>query len=624
MGNLNYFSKWILFFLSGYTLTLYNNCAPIHSSTQSILPTFIEPTDLTEQQELFFLGKTLYDNKCSQCHGPTESSTKKGRSANDIFSAIQSVPQMRIITNLSKNDIHAIAFALNYEEGDFEELACKNSPDVGSVAMHRLNYFEYRNTIRSVLGINLPIDPNFPPEEVAEFANTAVKLKISNQHMDWYLESALNVIDTLFSSNNLLQKFVDCDLNLDACRITALQLFTEKAFRRPAKVEEINHLISYNKSLIIQDMSQTEAMKLTFSSILISPQFLYRNTHLSQPNDVTVQEKLDNFELASRISYFLWGDVPDSTLLNKSITGQLDDSQELKSEIHRLLQNPKAVTHLSENFFSYWFGLHKFKSATPNPSLFPEFNELIRQDMITESRLYFQSLVKENGNLTMLLTKPKTYLNRNLAKYYNIPGSFDASFREVDLSSTSRLGILTHGSILTSTSHSSGTSIVRRGAFVALNLQCIEIASPPDGITALAPPNGQDSIRDRLEQHRSKPQCASCHKVMDPPGFGLENFNAAGQFRTLDDEGFPLDTQGELLSGDTFSNVRDLAELLSVDRNYKRCAIQKLSTFALGRNLQDFDSCTIEKIVNRAGDGTLEDIIFEIISSDSFMYERGE
>ncbi len=620
----NWLSRFLTLTVTSVLLVSYNNCAPIHSAKNSQLPSFIEPTELNEQQELYFSGKTLYASKCAQCHGPFEASTKKQRSANDIFNAFQTISQMNGLTDLSDNDVYAISYALNYVEDDEGELACTSAPDVGVVAMHRLNYFEYRNTIKSVTGVHLQEDPNFPAEEVSEFANTAAKLKISRQHLDWYMDTAVQVSEQIFNNSNLRGQVVNCDLRLEVCRAVSLQSFAEKAFRRPPQTDEINRLVEFFNNLKDQNLSDEEAMKLTFASILSSPQFLFRNTKLTRPNDPLAQEKLDGHEFAARLSYFLWGDAPDAVLLNQSISGELEDTDKLKIEIRRMLDDPRAITHLSKNFFSYWFGIHKFQASTPNSSLFPDFNESIRQDMTTESQLFFQSLVKGNQTLAAVLTKPRTFINKNLADYYGISGNFDDTFREVDLSTTPRGGILTHGSVLTQTSHSSGTSIVRRGAFVALNLQCIEIATPPDGITALAPANGEDSIRQRLEQHRSNPQCASCHKVMDPPGFGLENFNAVGQFRTLDDEGFPLDTRGELFGGSEFDNIKELASLLSHDRRYQKCAVQKLSTFALGRSLQKFDACTIEKIVNNAGNGTLEDLIFEIVSSDPFRYERGE
>lgn len=604
-------------------LAAYNNCsASFHTSLASQSSPSIGGDQLSNDQQEVILGKQLYATNCAACHGPLESSSKKNANVARIGIAIDSQPAMSGLTILTDSQIRAIASSLSATVSE-DSLACASAPDVGFVVMHRLNQFEYRNTIRSLTGVALSADASFPSEEISEFPNTAILLKTTAAQFDWYLNTAISVIDTVMASATLKAQIYTCDLSVATCWQNAIQAFASKAYRRPATSEEITQLRDLYQSLITKSATADVALGTVLQGILVSPQFLYRYNTLTDPANVAVRQKLNGYELASRISYFIWGDAPDATLVQKALAGELDNPAALKAEVARLLADARAGDNLSQNFFTYWLGLNEFKNRTPDPTKFPEFTTAVRSDMMTESRLFFRDLVTENHPLADLLSADFTYMNQNLSSFYGMGGVTGSAFQKVSLTGSLRSGALTHGSLMTVTSHSYGTSIVRRGAFIALNLQCIDIPAPPGGVGTFPPPNGRDSIRVRLEAHRSNPQCISCHATMDPPGFGLESYSAIGKLRTLDDEGFPLDTSGVLFNGKTFNNARQLASELTADRSFRRCGVRKLATFALGRTMNTYDQCTIDRIVNSAGTKTLQDIISEIIASDFFRSERG-
>lgn len=563
-------------------------------------------------------GVALYGTNCAGCHNPLPMTAKRRAKAERITLAISLVPDMGHLDALTQPEIAAIAEALSKVKPVVQP-ACATAPDVGTVAMHRLNQAEYRNTIRAVTGVELTADPTFPTEEVSEFPNNAQLLSMNTIHLRWYLDTAGQVADQVFSRSELRSRLFTCTLSQSSCWQPALTRLAERVYRRPATTAELDRLKARFAELQIA-RDATTAFKTVMQAMLLSPQFLFRNV---EGGDSAAAKPLTDYELASRMSYFLWGESPDDALYQAAAQSRLRDATVLGAQVDRMLADPRAGNHLGPHFFSYWLHLNDLPKKTPDATRFPQFTPVLQSDMGTESQLVLADIVRNARPLSSILNLDFTYANQPLAQYYGLPWPGGTGFQKVSLAGTVRSGVLTHGSLLTVTSHSTGTSIVRRGSFVSNALECTPLGTPPAGTsTTLPPPNGT-SIRDRLEAHRNDPRCSSCHAVMDPPGFGLESFNAVGQHRTLDDDGFALDTGGELSTGKLFTNARELAAALSEGEEFKRCSTQKLMTFALGRELEEVDACTVQHIVNQNPSASLRDTVLGIIQSDLFQQERG-
>ncbi len=617
---------WIVVLVFGTgNVLVFNNCSPGFDSISSkkISSQGLDGNGVSGISPSASSGSSLYEKKCAACHGPLITSTKLGADFSRIKSAILDIPQMASLSALTDKEVEAIAEALK-EGAKNDTVACESAPDVGTVTMRRLNQFEYRNTIRSLTGVQLAPDSNFPTEENGEFPNNGRLLILNEQQFSWYMKTAAEVVNSMIDQESTRANAFRCFLTEEACWKKSISDFAARAYRRPASQDELNRLFAAYQKEMTQGSKETVAsLKIVLSGILLTPQFLYRNVNLSRPNDSAAKQALSQYEIATRMAYFIWGDQPDAQLFARASKNELSDAAVVKTEVLRMLADPRAGRNFGMNFFDYWMGTVDFSKSTPDQKVFPEFNESIRSSMKQETEKLFEEIVSTNRPLSELLTAEYSFLDERLAKFYGIPGVSGSNFVKTSLAGTNRVGALTHGSFLTVTSHSGGTSIVRRGGFIARRLQCIEVKSPPEGASTLPPPDGSKSIRDRLEYHRSIPQCASCHNIMDPPGFGLESFNAVGNYRTKDEEGFPLDTTGTLFDGSSFTSARELASILGNSEEFHRCGVSKMVTFALGRVLEDFDKCTVEKIKNRTKGKPISDVITEIILSDPFQYERG-
>ena len=371
-----------------------------------------------------------------------------------------------------------------------------------------------------------------------------------------------------------------------ACPKTIIANFARRAFRRTVTEAEIAPYLSLFAQSRKQGDSFDEAICAVTQAILVSPHFLYR-----------IDQKGDAFELASRLSYFIWSTTPDETLLKLAENGTLRTPAVLEAQLTRMLQDPRSST-LAENFAGQWLELRKLESLKPDLDKFPTFDEYLRFSMKRETELFFTEILKKDRPILDFIDGNYTFVNERLANHYGMVGITGPEFRKVSLAGTNRCGVATQASVLTLTSYSTRTSPVLRGKWVLDNLLNTPPPPPPPGIPSLEEtkvPAGA-SLRQQLEAHRQKPLCASCHAKLDPLGFGLENFDAIGKWRTMDGK-TAVEASGTLPGGKSFVGATQMASVLKTDKDtFTRALTAKLLTYALGRGLERYDQPTVKKI----------------------------
>ena len=407
-----------------------------------------------------------------------------------------------------------------------------------------------------------------------------------------------------------------------------LQDFVTKAWRRPVTDDSLERLLKIVDQVLEEGAPYGEAIQVAVQAALTSPWFLYR-----WELDPVLQEgegsrPLDAYELASRLSYFLWSSMPDEQLFSLAEAGELTRPEVLRSEVKRMLDDPKSEA-LTRNFAGQWLQFRNLDSVTPDPSLFPNFTPKLRDAMKKETELFFTTIMRENRPLTDFLEADFTFLNGPLARHYGVAGPQGDAFERVRLDATvPRGGILTQASVLTLTSNPTRTSPVLRGKWILEQILGTPPPPPPPDVPELESDQKsllRGSLRERMEQHRLKPECATCHEKMDPIGFAFEHFNAVGQWREADG-GFPIDASGVLPDGTRFDGARELVRQLKTRDTFVLCVIEKMLTFALGRGLEYYDKCTIDTIHQDLRDHKLafQTLVESIVLSESFQQRQLE
>jgi hypothetical protein len=403
------------------------------------------------------------------------------------------------------------------------------------------------------------------------------------------------------------------------CAREAILRFAERAFRRPVAPEEADRLVGIFRLAQTRGESFERGVQIALTAVLTSPRFLF----LVEPDDSTEDRPLDNFELASRLSYFLWSSMPDDELFREAREGTLRAN--LRRQVDRMLDDPKSGAFVA-NFTGQWLQLRRLAGANPDTSLFPGFDDALRDSMGRETELYFAHVLRDNRSVLELVDSDYTFVNNRLARHYGIDGVAGDEFQRVVLADGRRGGVVTQASVLTLTSNPNRTSPVKRGQWILQQLLGTPPPPPPPDVPKLddsAQAADAASLRERLEVHRANPACASCHSQMDALGFALENFDAVGRWRTRDGE-FPIDPSGELAGGVKLSGVGDLKRVLATSgaKKITRSLVENMLTYALGRGLEPADYCTVEAIRKRllADEYRMRTIFVGIVESEAFQH----
>ena len=420
------------------------------------------------------------------------------------------------------------------------------------------------------------------------------------------------------------------ELSVAEAAAANLEELLPRAFRRPVPPAEVDSIARFCALTVEQGGSFEEGMQACVQAILVSPRFLFR-IESDDGSYGRIARQLDDYELASRLSYFLWTTMPDDELFAKAEEGTLSQPDVLRGQVARMLADERADEMLT-SFAGQWLGLRQLPEQSIDPESFPKFDPRLLDDMAGESEHLVRHVVRENRPVAELLTADYTFVNERLAQHYGIPDIAGYHFRRVDLSAIgpnggSRRGLLTHASVLTLTSYPNRTSPVRRGEWILSNILGDEPPPPPPNVPALDETQASSPdlpLRAQLELHRADPTCASCHVVMDELGFGFENFDAVGRYRTKDGK-HDVDAAGVLPGGKSFNGAMELISVLE-DREteFVHTFIERLLTFALGRGIDYRDKCIIDEIVHSTagGEHRAQEVIRAIVLSDAFR-EQG-
>ncbi len=400
-----------------------------------------------------------------------------------------------------------------------------------------------------------------------------------------------------------------------------LQPLASRAFRRPATKAELDRIVQLATKAHEEGESYEGGIRLAIQALIISPHFLFKVEQVPKEIKASEYPKISQFELATRISYFLWSTMPDDRLLQLAMKKELDKPEVIRSEVNRMIQDKRA-NEFVENFAGQWLTLRKLDLFQPNSQLFPSWNERIRELARRETFTFFAGVMRDDMSIMTLLDGDFTYLNEDLARYYGIAGVKGKEFRKVSLSGQPRMGLLTQASILAVTSNPTRTSPVKRGKWILDNVLGTPPPNPPPGVPELEKGKLTGTLREQIEQHRANAACASCHKLMDPLGLALENFDAVGLWRTQD-AGEKIDASGVLPDGSSVKHAGDLIRTLRSKNpdQFARCLTEKMMCFALGRGLEYYDRCTVDKILVKlkADDYRFSTLVTEILVSDAFQ-----
>ncbi len=524
--------------------------------------------------------------------------------------------------------------AMSRIAAELEKFDCEASRRPGRVMIQRLNRVEYNNTIRDLLGIDPQPAKDFPSDDVgAGFDNIGAVLALPPLLIEKYLAAAQDVIQQAWANPAARQRLMVCDPmqaqtdeDRQACFRQILTAFVRRAYRRPPTSAELDRLMQFGMSAWQRGASPEQALQATLSAVLASPNFLFRIEEDPLGDEPDAVRALNDYELASRLSYFLWSSMPDETLFALADAGKLQDPAQLREQALRMLKDPKAEA-LVKNFAGQWLQLRDLARLQPDPEMFPDFDEALRDAMLRETELFVSNMIQQDLSVLDFLTADYAFVNERLARHYGLEGVRGDEFRRVP-SPPNRRGVLTQGSILLLTSNPTRTSPVKRGKWILENLLDDPPPPPLPGVQALEDqPELLGSLRERMEQHRADPQCAVCHRRMDVLGFGLENFDPIGAWRDRDGR-FEIDPSGQLPGGEAFATASAMMDILKQGNadEFCRCLTKKMLTYALGRELQPFDRCTIDDILKelKNNDYRFSSLVTAIVVSEPFTQQGRE
>lgn len=480
----------------------------------------------------------------------------------------------------------------------------------GYVMSRRLNRTEYNNTVRDLFGVDLRLEELLPADGGGGegFDTTGSALFTSSIHIEKYLaaaERAASAVvtdgtrglsrETRKARERILVAHPSKSLPAREAARKVLEKFGRRAFRRPMTAEETEKLLTLFDRGWVRGDGYVSSVRLALKAVLLSPHFLFLVE--PEPSGGGVH-KLEPFPLASRLSYFLWATMPDDELFSLAESGRITDEAVYRQQIHRMVLDPKAQA-LGERFALQWLEVERLGTEVrPDAKKFPEFDEELKHAMVGEVAAFFNHIIRSNRSLLELIDSDYTFLNQRLAKIYGIKGVSGSALKRISLTDTNRGGIVGMPAVHTLTSYPLRTSPVLRGRWVLESLLGDRVPPPPPDVPALeegAEAGRPLNLRAQLEKHRTKAECSACHSRMDPLGFGLENFDTLGRWRSSD-QGQPIDASGTLPSGQSYSGPAGLKKILLERKDQViRHLSRKMTGYAFGRELNRYDECVVDK-----------------------------
>ena len=507
--------------------------------------------------------------------------------------------------------------------------------DPGSFVIRRLTKVEYGNTLHDLYGVDSSIADSLPDEVAGEgYLNS-----ISPLQSELFLDIADQVVRQALAPEGqeptALQKRL---FGGEPPEGSGLQVFVRQvarklardAYRRPPSEEELDVLVDIYGLGRDNQLDHTASLCLMLKAVLVSPQFLFVTPALeSKPQGSVVP--LDDHQLASRLSYLLWSAPPDEALSALADQGELQNPEVLRSQIHRLLQHDRSRA-LFDGFGTHWLQMGGLESKVFDTALFPQMTPVVQKVMVEEARLFFLSIIRENQPVHRFVDSDYTYLDESLSQVYGLGGTVTGpGMRRVKLDDPNRGGLLGMPATLSATSFPNRTSPVRRGVWVLEQVLGEQVPPPPPNVPALDKQDQKSveglTLRQRTELHQSDPTCANCHKLLDPLGFGLENFDAIGRWREKDQLGVAIDSLGKLPDGKEFTTPAELKRILAArEPALARNFTERLMAYALGRQLEGYDEVVVDRLVEKAAkDGyRVQSMVTEVLSSYLFTHRKVE
>ena len=505
--------------------------------------------------------------------------------------------------------------------------------DPGPFVIRRLTKVEYGNTLHDLYGVDPSVADELPDEVFGEgYLNS-----LSPLQSEQYLGIANEVVDRILAADGAppteVQKRLfgeppasGTDLRTAAKKVA--RSLARNAYRRPPSEAELDVLLRVFDLARENQLAYPAALRLMLKAVLVSPQFLFITPGKEVEPGRTIVA-LDDYQLASRLSYLLWATLPDAELSALADSGKLHQPAVLKAQVKRLLQDSRSRA-LFDGFGAQWLGLGELASKTFDTEKFPMMTSGMRSAMVDEARLFFESIVRENRSVVSFVDSDYTFLNETLAAIYGLEKTVNGpEMRKVKLTDANRGGILGMPGILATTSFPNRTSPVRRGVWVLEQVLGEHIPPPPANVPALEKQDQKTvenlTLRQRTELHQSDATCANCHKILDPIGFGLENFDAIGRWRDQDDSGGAIDAEGELPDGLHFSSPKELKLIIAARKGeLTRNLTEKLLAYALCRQLEGHDEIVVDQLMEiiARDDYRMQTLISEIVTSYPFTQRR--
>lgn len=498
-------------------------------------------------------------------------------------------------------------------------------PGVGPSPLRRLTHDEYDNAVHDLLGdTTRPASAFAPDTQVGLFDNTATTQTVAVLLADQYVEAAVRLAEDIPSVSTL----VGCEPNLGAsCVRGFIERFGRRAYRRPLASAETDALITIFEDTRTLSDART-GVRAMVAAVLTSPNFLFKPEGLGAPSTLPNAQALTPFELAARLASLMWASVPDDMLLDAAQNGQLETRQQVADQARRMLDDERSHD-AQRRFYEQWLGLPLLDSATKDNAIYPQFNAALRDAMREETRRFIDHVLwQADGRLNTLLTAPYSFINGSLAELYGAPAPSDPSaFVQTNLDTTQRAGVLSHASLMTTFAAPGGSSPIKRGKLVRVRMLCQDLPDPPPNIPPPPEPMEGLSTRERFAMHTDNAACRGCHDLIDGLGFGLENYDGLGIFRTVD-HGVPVDSSGEVTASrdidGPYVGGPELSAKLAMSSQVRDCVPTQWLRYALGRNETEADTCSLVELRDAfaASDGDLHELMIAITQTDAFWSYR--
>ncbi|MEQ1748957.1 MAG: DUF1592 domain-containing protein [Prosthecobacter sp.] len=591
---------------------------------------------LTDAQKSFQKGVAPFvKNYCLECHGNRR--TKGGINFEPALKkpgdSASSKKWMQAFANVNAHDMppeDEDKQPTDEERQRFldsiEKIKYLSARDPGPFVIRRLTKVEYGNTLHDLFGVEASVAQELPDEVFGEgYMNS-----LSPLQSEQYLGIANEVLERMPTAvqKRLFGEPPASGAQTKEAAKTVARSLARSAYRRPPSDAEVDTLVSVFDLGRTNKLDHTASLRLMLKAVLVSPQFLF----ITPAKEAAAGEKivpLDDYQFASRLSYFLWATMPDAELSALADQGKLRESAVLKTQVQRLLIDPRSRA-LFDGFGAQWLGVGELKSQTFDKEKFPQMTGEMRSAMYDEARLFFESIVRENRSVVGFVDSDYTFLNGTLANIYGLEKTVTGSqMRRVKLTDTNRGGILGMPGILATTSFPNRTSAVKRGVWVLEQVLGEHVPPAPPNVPTLEKQDqkkvGNLTLRQRTELHRTNAVCNNCHKILDPIGFGLENFDAIGRWRDQDDTGGKIDAVGELPGGKHFSSPKELKTIIAARKDdLARNLTEKLLAYALCRKLGGYDEIVVDRMMSTiTQDGyKIQTLITEIATSYPFLNRR--